>query len=366
MSPVSGAVVDPLLSKAFGGVVPERERVAWERLTTSQRARTAQRLSALLAWSPGQNEVEASAAAEMAGVSLSRFYSLASDWRANPSLGGLGTFAAPLSRRSKFDPHVINRLQSKVPNVVRLNGGASVSEFVEILITEAQVGADKLPGTTKLREIVQDELRRIAATHDAGTAVVLDCVAVSLRRADGRPHVMFACVDRGSRAILGVSVGSALDSISGHAAAARDALITISTGRLKLPFGHRLTRVEITAGADLNQCRRLVIALNKNVGGVNFQLTTRPNRYGRYLRTLVGPRIGRIVMTPTRTETGSAAPTNGDTTPWSDSEVLLEIHAATEAYNTSLTAEFNTKVAETDPPQSLIKALEEISKAEVR
>jgi hypothetical protein len=352
---------DDVLDLAFPKGVPTRERELWERLTVKQREKASRRLGAIVGWNGGFGQLTADAATKAAGLSLSRFYRLAAEWRHAPSLSVLGTFAVPLSRRSKFEPDVINALQAKVAAVVSQNDGVSVSGLVDLLIDVAAVPRDRLPGSTKLREIVQAELRRLAATHDAGTAIVIDVVAVSLSRSDGRPHVMFVCIDVGTRAILGVALGDVAQSVAGYGAAAADALRTISEDALRLPWGRRLANAVLTAGLDVDECRVLVDRLGRGVSDANVLLSTRSNRFGRKVRSLVGPRFGRVSITPTRTAEGDAMVQ--DATPWSEVDALAELRAAAAAHNATLTPPGMDAGEATEAPQSLLQMLRELAGA---
>ena len=352
---------EDVLARAFGGNVPPREQELWERLTPPQRERASRRLAALAAWAGGKGELSPVAAAKIADVSLSRFYRLAAEWREGPTLAAIGTFATPLARRSKFDPEVINALQSQVAAVVSRNKDSSVNRLIDLLVAAAPLPPGKrLPGSTKLGEIVQTELRRVAAAHDAGNAVVFDLVAVSLTRADGRPHVLFACGDSGTNAILGVALGDVERSVAGYAASAADALRSIDDGAMALPWGRRFRRAELTAGLDVDACRDLVDRLGRGASAANFQLSTRSNRFGRYIKSLVGPRMGRLSLTPTRTAEGNAmAP---DSTVWSDAEALAEMRLAAATHNASILA--STEAAGDEaPPPALLVALREMRDA---
>lgn len=354
-----------ILATAFNGTVPAKELDAWTRLSPAQRARALQRVEALSAWNDGRGEIGAAEAALKAGVGLSRFYRLAAEWRAGPSLAAVGTFASSRPRGSKFDADAINALQAAVPQVVRLNGGASVTRLVELLVEAAAVPEGKLPGMTKLREIVQDEVRRVAATHDAGTAVVFDCVASSLPREDRRPHIIFACLDRGTRSVLGVALGEVEHAVPGYARAAADALRSIEADPAGWPWGRRLARAELTAGMDVLDCEGLVADLNAVLPGSNFQLARQPKRFGRYLRELIGPRLGRITFTPTRTAEGEAMPANGDMTAWTEVDALVAVRTAADAYNKDVLTD-----AEPDPeglaPATLMVALRTVSERTAR
>lgn len=360
--PLSGSTetLPAVLVEAFKGAVSPRDLQAWTRLSPAQRERALRRVEALAAWDDGRGAIGALEAAKKAGVGLSRFYRLAAEWRAGPSLAALGTFASSRPRGSKFDVDAINALQAAVPQIVRLNGGASVTRLVELLVEAAAVPVGKLPGMTKLREIVQDEVRRVAATHDAGTAVAFDCVASSLPREDGRPHIIFACLDRGTRSVLGVAIGQVEHAVRGYAGAAADALRSIEVNGASWPWGRRLAKAELTAGNDVSACAELVASLNATLPGSNFQLARQPKRFGRYLRELIGPRLGRITFTPTRTADGEAMPANGDMTAWTEVDALLALRAAANVYNKEVLTSIEADSAGS-APATLLVALRALS-----
>jgi hypothetical protein len=277
----------------------------------------------------------------MAGVGLKRFYRLAADWRRQPSLGSLGVFAAAGGRATKLDPASVNALQAVVADVVSLGGGASVDELVRRMVTAAALPAESVPSRFKLRSIVEAELRRVSARHDAGAEIALDCVATTMPGSDRRPHVAFLLMDRGTRLILGAAVGDVDEARAGYAAAARDAQRRITDVGSRLPWAARLVRAEITAGNDVDACVMLVGEINAALGSARVQLATAERRFGAYARRIVGDSLGRISFTPARTGAGEARPPNGDMAPWTDAEAATALRLAVDAHNSEMTGSFD-------------------------
>lgn len=342
------------LEHAFPAALPESDRGRWAEMTASQRAKAAQRLAAFQAWQSGKMELEEAVAAS--GLSRSRFYRLAADWRAAPALAALGVFTGSGAARERLDPDAVNALQAVVNDVVVLNEGASVSQLVRLMVEQAGVEAEKLPGALRLRQIVEDERRRIAATGEAGHTVMFDCTAINLPRSDHRPHVMFALVDKGTRLIFGAAIGSAADARAGYASAAADAEERLSKHLTDLPWSLRVSQIYLTAGEDLREAQDLLWDL-RDAGVQTAQLKRMPRRYGGYFRQVVGNRIGRIAITPSRTEHGSAAPDNGDMTPWSEAEAAAAVAQAVEQHN-ARTMEHLPRNSEGRMPDDLEKTLE--------
>lgn len=313
--------------------LPETDRARWAGMTVSQRLKARDRLTAIQAWIDGELKIEAATA--YAGLSKSRFYRLAADWRAHQSLVSLGALTGSGAARSRLDPLAVETLQGAISNVVARNAGSSVSHLVRLLIEYAGVKESHLPGTIRMRNIVEEELRKVAAVGEAGSAMRLDCSAINLPRANGRPFILFVCIDVGTRLILGAAIGEE-PVTDGYRAAAADAKKRLGDFMTTLPWAHRLARVEITSGVDEEASWDLVSKLKD--GGVNatVQVSRIPRRFGTYFRKTVGSRIGRIAITPEKTTRGSAMPDNYDMSAWSHSDATAALIAAVDAYNMNI------------------------------
>lgn len=337
--------------------LPGSDGAKWDAMTPQQRARAAERLEAIEGWRAGDLPLDEAVAAS--GLSRSRFYRVAAEWRAAPSLAALGAFAGAGASRSRLDGEAVNRLQSVVGRVVALNAGASVSSLVRLMVEAAGVEEARLPGAVSLRAIVDAELRRIAMSGEAGHAVRFDCSAINLPQADGRPWIMFACVDAGTGAILGAAVAATAEAATGYPLAARDALARVAGPLAGLPWALRLARIEMTAGVDVAAAADLRERLvGSGVAGV--QVASAEKRFGRYFRQVVGDRVGRIAITPARTEAGEAMPDNGDMTAWSGAEAGAALAAAVDAHDAEVLARL-AGGADARPPEDLVRTLELIA-----
>lgn len=310
----------------------EDDRERWNLMTAAQRKRAADRLQAIEQWEAGAIPIEV--ALESTGRSRSRFYRMASDWRAERTLTALGAFAGTGGTKSRLDPVAVNALQAVVARVVRLNKGATVKQLVELMVAEADVPERAvLPGTSRLRGIVEDEQRRVSATGDAGHTVKLDCSAINLPREDGRPFAAFTILDKGTRLILGAAVAAEPEAAGGYRLAAIDAQERIGRIGQRLPWSVRLREMEVTAGTDLDASVALIDRLTVPEVGSNPQLASAPRRFGNYFREIVGMRIGRVEITPLRTQTGNAMPDNGDMTAWTIEEAAEALRQGVESHN---------------------------------
>lgn len=325
----------------------------------AERATALRRIEAFASWGRGELDIDAAAAA--AGLSRSRFYRLAAEWRAAPSLSALGVGAAGGRRRSRLDPAAVNRLQSVVPEIVRMNVGASVSRLVSLMVAKAAV-TEGLPGAISLRAIVEAELRRVAATGEAGHVLRFDCSAVGLPQADSRPFTLFACIDAGTGLVLGSAMGQRPDAVAGYAAAARDARARIDALSSRLHWAPRLTRIELVAGVDVAASAALIAGLDAAGVRANSQLATAPKRYGRYMRAAFGSRLGAVAITPSRTEEGPAMPDNGDMTPWSLAEASEAMRVAVDRHNDGVVARARDEPVGREP-EDLERALAVLSAA---
>lgn len=352
--------VNRLISERAGlpSILPDADRETWNGLTAAQRSRALERISIIADWEAGRigmEEVE-----RLTNRSRSHFYRMAAAFRAAPSLGVLGIFAEKGGRKPKMDSETVNALQGVVADIVAIHEDASVSQLVRLMIGAAGVSAKKLPGMPKLRAIVEAEQRRVAATADAGHALRFDCVATNLPHADGRPYIAFVCLDEGTRLVLGAAIAKE-PLTAGYAPAARDASERVARSAGRLPWALRTARIELVAGAD----REASIELHRALitGGVrsSVQLAQAPRRYGRYFRQIVGDRLGRVRITPNRTERGQAIPDNGDMTAWSLEEASEALLAGMTAHNEQILSVLQRTEARR-VPDDLPLALEIIGK----
>lgn len=319
--------MNPEPSALMPAALPGTDEDDWKLLSPPRRDLARRRIDAIERWRAGELGIDE--ACRCAEVSVSRFYRLAAAWRDHPSLGSLavrrGSGAAARARPSKGD--VVNALQAVVAKVVRAHADASVSQLTRFMVEAAGVEPGSAPSPMVLRRIVETEIRRVKATGEAGHALRFDCSAVSAPQANGRPWIVFAVLDVGTRMILGWHAAENAEAIRGYRQAAQDALAKL--GDLSPPaWAMRLTEVEIKSGLDKDETAKLVERLNAAISG-NVQHADSDSRFGRYFKKLVGGKLGLVTLTPARTLSGNALPPNGDMTPWSRSE--LEAHLALKA-----------------------------------
>lgn len=339
--------------------LPETERARWLAMTVSQRSKAASRIKAFVGWHAG--EISLNDALTLADLSKSRFYRLAAGWRDAPGLDAIGAFAGTAGgvKSSRLEPDVVNALQAIVAEVVRFNQGASVSQLASLMVQRAGVPEDQLPSQLRLRKFVEDEQRRVSATGMAGHGIKFDCTAIDIPQADRRPYVMFACIDTGTRILLGVAVSETALAVKGYSLAAADALDRISNELNGLPWTDRVARIEITAGVDLDPSADLVRSIGDQIGAL-VQLASSPKRFGRYLRESVGDGIGRIRFTPARTLDGEAVPNTKDMTPWTFENAQGAVKEMARAYNAAILATFEN-TASKPVPGELVLALRHVA-----
>lgn len=348
--------------EASGSDFPESlsdsDLAVWTAMTPAQRTRARRRLDAILAWQAG--DITLGSALEASGLSRTRFYTVSAEFRASRTLASLGAFAGSRASRQRLDPEAVNALQAVVADVVAMNDGASVSELVRLLVDAADIDKQKLPGSTRLRSIVETELRRKQATGQVGHAVKLGLCAINLPRADGRPHILFTLIDEGTQLILGAWSGGTTNETEGYRHAARNALERISGVLSELKWAERLIRIDIEVGGDRERSAAFRSRLIEADLGAGINLA--PTRYGRYFRKLIGPRIGRIEITPGRTEKGEASPDNGDMTPWTDDAARTALAIAVEQHNTDILGKLGQHSGRSVMPDGLAKALRILAK----
>lgn len=349
------------LAKALRPDALEAQAGIWSGLTPGQRKTALDRLAALKGWDNGRGKLDVTTAATKAGVGVSRFYRIAAEWRDGPSLAALGVFAHGRPRKPKVANELVARLATAARQAVLLHGGSSISALVERTVARAGLSGDaRLPKTTKLREIVQAEKRRIDASKPMGMVVLLDYVATSLPRADGRPHIAFLAMDEGTGAVLGIAPGTVERVMSGYSAAASDALRLIESAGPDWRWSNVFSVMRITAGGDDDGSARLVHRLNAAFRHPQFILERGAKRYGRLIGGTVGPRMGGINFTPTRTVTGVAMAANGDMTPWTDEDARAAMRRAADRHN-QLTIPTDP-AGDPTPPPHLVDALVTISR----
>lgn len=354
------------MDDAGGGFPPElpaSDKPGWQHLNALQRARVRRRLSALNEFAAGR--ISADEAAAYCEVNRSRFYAMRAAWSTQPDLASLGVKRGSggiKGGRKRLDPAAVNALQAVLPRVVRMHRNAPVTELIALLQETAAIGRARMPGKPKLREMVERELARLNASGRAGDHLRLDCSAVNLAREGGRPWILFAVLDVGTQAVLGVTLLEEPDILRGHSLAARDALGRIAGPLCALPWATKMANLEFTAGTREDDAMRLFDALWAD--GLKQSQMRRPSRtrkassvYGHYLRKTIGPKLGSLEITPDRTEDRAAVSENakGEAWPRLDAEDFVRLQLA--EHDREVVANLEA-AGEASPPRDMIRALE--------
>ncbi|MEG8043868.1 hypothetical protein QP164_14575 [Sphingomonas sp. LR59] len=277
----------------LGDPPPPAEVAMWAAMSMERRAKAMQRLKTLARWQDGEGDIPPAQAAADAGVSLNRFFEMAKAWREARSLSSLGTFAKS-SRRT--DPREV-ALQRIVARVIGKWPTGSVRQMAMDLGQAFEEAGGGKVGTSMLRRVVEDELRRREVEGQLGNEIQFDCGACSLLRPDDSPYTLFAVLDRGSQLLLGAALGDVSDSRAGYAAAAGDALRRIDAGLFDgLPWVEAVARMALVAGLDADHWVALQARMASAGVKAPVQPSTSPKRFGRYLKPAVGDRLGRLDM----------------------------------------------------------------------
>lgn len=337
--------------------LPDADREQWASLTPARRREAEIRFEIFEAWNAGT--IDAQDAIQRIGKSPSRFYRLAAEWREEPSLDALGVGIRAPRKRDKLDPEVVNRLQAKVGEIVRLYADLSVTRQAALLMDAAGFGTSMPIGLTTLRKIVEDERRRVDATDRLGYQIGLDCSAINLPQPNGRPYILYVIVDSGTGIALGYSVSATVDVVSGYAAAAQSALQWIAREGANLPWATHLVQTVVVSGEDDASSRQLVEGLQSAGLGGNVLRAISRRRFGSQFRRAYGDRLGRIQITPARTLAGEALPDNGNMTPWPVEEARLELERTFADHNRSVIDRLEHR-EDSSPPKSLLELLQRL------
>lgn len=333
--------------------LPESDRPLWEGMTALQRDKARSRLAAIEEWQAGR--ISLADALQESGLSRTRFYTVAAQFRTSPTLGSLGAFAGSGAAKPRLDPRAINELQKVVGEIVANNRGTSISGLVRLMIEAAGVDERRLPGATRLRRIVEAEIRRADATGEAGHAIKMDFTAINLPQQNRRPYIMFALLDEGTRLILGASIQPEPALLRGYRSAAENALVQLQN-LPDLCWTDRFVRAEVTVCDNKERASQLRSIIKG--GGVHANVQFAPARYGRYIRKLVGSRFGRIEITPLRTMEGEAVPDNGEMRPWSLQAASGALSQAVEEHNRHVLSELGSMAGRTVAPDDLAHLLD--------
>lgn len=340
---------DGELRPALGRAPNADELTLWAGMASDRREAALQRIAVLRRWTDEPGELTAAEAAEQADVAVSRFYEIASAWRADPTLASLGTYVKKPGRKGpRLSGEAVNRIQALLPRIVGDNANMKVGAIAGLIQVDPSLEGMKLPHLNTLRTMIEREKRRLRAEQLVGLRPGLDAVACNLVRPDGRHHVIFAVVDRTARFILGFSVGNVRDSRDAYRRAAADALARISRNEIPgLPWADKSERVDVIVGDDEPAWQEARSEFRAAEKGVPFELIIGPRRYGRYLRIVAGTTIGDLKIWPARTDTDEIA--DGSLT-HTDAEATTAIEVEVAKHNAEVMAQSVAEGADRPAP----------------
>lgn len=329
---------DGELRPALGRAPNADELTLWAGMASDRREAALQRIAVLRRWTEEPGELTAAEAAEQADVAVSRFYEIASAWRADPTLASLGTYVKKPGRKGpRLSGEAVNRIQALLPRIVGANSKMKVGAIAGLIQVDPSLEGMKLPHLNTLRTMIEREKRRLRAEELVGLRPGLDAVACNLVRPDGRHHVVFAVVDRTARFILGFSVGDVRDSRGAYRRAAADALDRINRNEIPgMPWADKSERVDVIIGDDEPAWQEARSDFRSAEKGIPFELIIGPRRYGRYLRIVAGTTIGDLRIWPARTDTDEIA--DGSLT-HTDAEATTAIEVEVAKHNAEVMAQ---------------------------
>lgn len=339
IDPLFGTVerLDPdgALARALGREPNDEELKLWASMPTDWRAKAVTRIGVLRRWVDEPGEMTAAEAAEEIGAAVSRFYEIASAWKANPTLNAVGSTSKPGRKGSRLDGDVVNAIQSVLPKLVEAAGrDAKTSELINKLTEHPKLSGMSLPHANTLRTMIEREKRRVKSETQVGGRPGFDVSVCELLRHDGMPHVLFATIDRTSRIILGFTVGELARSHAAYARAARDALDRIDRkDSALLPWADSTSRIDVIVGDDLDAWTEAKAAYDAAPLGPVFGLVEKGKRYGRYLKIAAGDAIGEMKIHPARTGT-ELKPTAGNA--YTDAEAIAAIEVEVARHNAEI------------------------------
>lgn len=297
------------LAGLLGRAISGDEARGWAHLSPSMRSRALERAELMSVWWGARGDLTAAAAAARAGVSVKRFYQMASAWRKEPGLLAVGAYAAARpDRSSRIHPLVNAALQASVAKVVAEGADRSVEWLrrrLEAVASAALLERDeaglelRMPSPNVVRAVITREMNRVGESRLLGESVAMDCCPTSMRSADGLPWAVFAIIDRGTLRILGSAIGTLDRGVEGYSLAARSALVWMFANRVAaLPWASATRRADIVLDDGDDGLGALVADYRATSAAVEFQPVTGAKRFGSLFRRYVGQRIGRVLLRP--------------------------------------------------------------------
>lgn len=341
------------LRQYLGDAFCDEELQLWISMSERQRAAALQRMAAITRWLRGVDPQDVKLARADAGInSDSRFYEMAAAFSANPSLKTLGVLAtAPRKRKRKNEDKIVEKVRAALD----ARSGESVRQIA--LAIQNDSAFDTPPSYNTLRRYIDEEMRRRSRKARPGRYVGLDCCDCSMVRMDGSEYTLFAIIDRETQLILGAALGDAVDSGSGYGAAAADAIDRLDRPPLRgIAWLHRVEGFQVVVGFDRRRWEHARREFREVGISAPVEPSLRPRRFGRYLREAAGPRVGRIAMTPIRTEEASDRTTRRAPTPDDVRRLALEVDNHNQPRIDGLEID-----AEGAVPADLVKLLQHLS-----
>lgn len=290
------------------------ETLMWRSLSGEKRDLALRRVRAFSEFLDPSVAASAEQCADLADLSLSRFYRMAREWEdersrtlTNLGLGlkaprSVGHSGARRQRKMVFETAL--RLVRRDPDDRK-----SVTALVGELSRQLSERLAEIPGDASLRSTVVEARRRRDLADTVGVDVAFDMSACAMRDEMGDLYVVGALVDRGTGIILGAALPTGDSAREFYRPVAADALARIEAPMgAALPWSARSESCEIVprSESDLKWIGRL----SASVSGMNVQPAGRPDRLGRYLRLHVGPGIGKLRLLPRMTTSRKVADTS--------------------------------------------------------
>ena len=329
-NPLIDSYWEASLRYVFDGEPPAEEREMWLRLSPDRRTVAVERLRALRSWMDGKAEFRPLSAERFAlalGISKNRFYRMLREATPRLSLSKIGVFAdAPPRRVGRTDRNVRQKLSEEARKMAVRQPAATVDAVVVALSkTFSAQGAD-IPRHGTLRTIVEEAFRDVRTGGSVGRRIALDCTAVEALRHDGLAHVAFLMLDRDSRLIIGGATGSVERSRGAYRKTASNAKDFLATNRLRWSGKEETV---ITVGSDAGAWRPLA--------DLNARLVEDgPRRFGRYVKEVVGPRLGEIGIRPSWTDRAGVSSPRKKVPIWSDDEAGMALRVSIAKHNDGL------------------------------
>lgn len=324
-----------LLSQAVGAERIGSEQELWHRLTPNQKHKATIRLNALSQWRERGRDADVSSVAATANLRPSQFYKMVAEWHATPGLAVLGVHAGA-GRNRRTSPALEAQLTEAARTAILRYGRLSISQLVNYTVELAGLPLDSIPKTSKLRELVKAERRRLECDGMVGQSLVFDFVATSMARDDLRPHIAFMAIDEGSNLVLGVAIGEVEDILLGYSKAAADALKEVEARGAQWSWHPSFRLGRFASGRQFDVVHDFVLKLNKTYPQQHFMIETGARRCGRMIIEAVGQRMDRVSFTPTKTFDSQASAVNNDMKPWSLASAEYTLRQAKASHNEAL------------------------------